>query len=112
MDAHLYALQAVDVLGLPYGPIKIGWTADLDRRKAEIRAWLPEGHDVVRLFSVPGSKAGAQLLESRLHGQIDHHRIPTKNAPGNSREWFANTPEVWRVLDVTYRRLVTEQGAA
>jgi len=103
MDALLYAAQAVDPLGVPYGPIKVGETSDWPRRQAEIRAWLPSGHDVARLFSIPGSKAGVQLLESRLHWQLDHHCIAPAEAPGGSREWFADCPEVRRVLTTTHQ---------
>ena len=59
MDATLYTMQAVDPLGLAYGPLKIGWTTSIDRRKSEVRRWLPEGHDVQAFYTIPGVQLAA-----------------------------------------------------
>jgi len=109
--ALLYAAQAVDPLGVPCGPIKIGETSSWPRRQTEIRAWLPAGHDITQLLSIPRSKMGAQVLESRLHFDLDHHRIPQAEAPCASREWFEGCVEVRRVLTATHQRLALK-GAA
>lgn len=76
----VYLIQAVDG-----GPIKIGYSAQLNGRLDQIRAAeLKKGRDTT--FVVRGVQAGSRSLERELHERFDAYRI--------EGEWFADSPEI------------------
>jgi len=63
------------------GPIKIGWTQDIDRRIAELQT--ANAHKLSLLGMIPGTME----REAALHAQFDHLRLEA--------EWFQNSPEIF-----------------
>jgi len=69
------------------GPIKIGTALDVSKRIAMLQTGNPE--QLVVLHTFPGQRD----LESALHATLREHRI--------RGEWFADCPEVRRVMQST-----------
>lgn len=66
------------------GPIKIGWSQDVERRVSELQTANAEP---LRLI---GKIPGRMIDESRMHGQFAHLRMEA--------EWFQNSPEIHEFL--------------
>jgi hypothetical protein len=62
------------------GPIKIGWTQDIDRRIAELQT--ANAHKLTLLGMVPGTME----TEASLHARFSHLRLEA--------EWFKNSEEI------------------
>ena len=66
------------------GPIKIGWTQDIDRRIAELQT--ANAHKLTLLGTVPGTMD----REAALHARFSHLRLEA--------EWFRNSEEIHEFL--------------
>lgn len=66
------------------GPIKIGWTQDVDRRIAELQT--ANAHKLTLLGTVPGTMD----REAALHARFSHLRLEA--------EWFRNSLEIHEFL--------------
>jgi len=77
VGGYVYFIQ-----GAVGGPIKIGWSQDVDKRVAELQTGNPEPLSVINM--IPGTKND----ERRLHDLLGHLRI--------SGEWFMDHPDVRR----------------
>lgn len=67
------------------GPIKIGWSQNVEQRVAELQTGNP--HPLAVLHRIPGTKNN----ERHLHDLLGHLRV--------TGEWFADHPEVRRWTD-------------
>ena len=79
-DGHVYFVES----GTD-GPIKIGWSQDVERRIAELQ--VANAHKLRLLGVVPGT----MQKESDLHATFAHLRMEA--------EWFQNSPEIHEYLD-------------
>lgn len=66
------------------GPIKIGWTQDVERRIAELQT--ANAHKLKLL----GTVAGTMEKEAAMHARFQHLRMEA--------EWFRNSPEIQAFL--------------
>jgi hypothetical protein len=66
------------------GPIKIGWTQDVERRIAELQT--ANAHPLRLIGQVPGTMRD----ETAMHARFGHLRMEA--------EWFRNSPEIHEFL--------------
>lgn len=75
-EGHVYFVQSRG----PGGPVKIGWSQDVERRIAELQT--ANAHKLVLL----GRVKGTMEREAALHAQFAHLRMEA--------EWFRDAPEI------------------
>ena len=85
MSGYIYAFQIGDD-----GPIKIGFTTNVEKRKKGIETSTP--YDLSILLNIPGTKTN----ECWTHSRLRPHRL--------RGEWFYNCEEVLRFLDRMSRK--------
>ena len=73
------------------GPIKIGWTQDLDRRIGELQT--ANAHPLRLIGYLPGSMRD----EGAMHARFGHLRMEA--------EWFRNSPEIHAFLRLAVKTL-------
>lgn len=78
-DGHVYFVES----GAD-GPIKIGWSQDVERRIGELQ--VANAHKLRLLGVVPGT----MQKEGELHATFSHLRMEA--------EWFQNSPEIHEYL--------------
>jgi len=78
-DGHVYFVESGED-----GPIKIGWSQDVERRIAELQ--VANAHKLNLLGVVPGTMKN----EGELHAKFAHIRMEA--------EWFQNTEEIHEYL--------------
>jgi len=79
-DGHVYFVESGTE-----GPVKIGWSQDVERRIAELQ--VANAHKLRLLGVVPGT----MKKEGELHATFSHLRMEA--------EWFQNSPEIHVYLD-------------
>jgi len=67
------------------GPIKIGWTQDVDRRIAELQT--ANAHKLILMGTIPGTLED----ETAVHARFSHLRMEA--------EWFRNSPEIQEFIE-------------
>jgi hypothetical protein len=88
-DAHYIAPKERDglvyfVQAGPRGPIKVGWSQDVERRIAELQT-----ANAAKLVLL-GTVSGTLETEAALHARFSHLRLEA--------EWFRNSPEIHEFL--------------
>lgn len=78
-DGFVYFVQSGEA-----GPVKIGWSQDVDRRMAELQTAN------ARPLRLIGKIPGRMRDESRVHERFAHLRMEA--------EWFQNSPEIHEFL--------------
>lgn len=67
------------------GPVKIGWTQDVERRMAELQT--ANAHRLSLLGTIPGTLED----EAAVHARFSHLRMEA--------EWFRNSPEIQKFIE-------------
>lgn len=83
MSGFIYFIQGIDG-----GPVKIGWTQDLDKRKRQLQVGSPVRLSIVA--KIPGTKEDELKLHSRFGGINSHG------------EWFYPRKELIAFVDEVY----------